>query len=73
MSDQAIRKVQQKLNRLSLYTLGRLLAHCKKGEGVYEQVLLAMHPELDANRMSDQESFEYVKSGFLYDDQWSHT
>lgn len=72
MSDEVIRKVQQKLNKLSLYTLGRLLAHCKKGEAVYEQVLLAMSPELDPARMNDKDSYEYVKSGYLHDDKWSH-
>lgn len=69
-TEEAIRKVQTKLNRFSLYTLGKLLAHAKKDEAIYQQVLIAMSPELDSRRMSDEQSADYIRSGRLYDDKW---
>lgn len=71
-TEETIRKVQTKLNRFSLYTLGRLLAHAKKDEAIYQQILIAMSPELDSERMSDEQSADYIRSGLLYDNKWSH-
>ena len=68
--EETIRKVQTKLNRFSLYTLGRLLAHAKKDDAIYQQILIAMSPELDSKRMDDQQSADYIRSGRLYDNKW---
>lgn len=67
----AAKQVQQKLNRLSLAVLGMLLAHCGSdgfGAGFREQILLAMSPELDAERMNDDDSFKVART--LADGKW---
>lgn len=74
--DTAARQVQQKLNRLSLYVLGLLLAKCGKpptvaAAGLYRwQVLHAMAPELDPQRLNDDQSFAALAT--LGNGRWLH-
>lgn len=73
VDDQTIRKVQAKLNRLSLYVLGCLLAKCGKdefGRNYRKQVLLAMSPECDRQRLSDDDSFSELAK--LSNGKWAH-
>lgn len=68
----AVRQVQTKLNRLSLYVLGTILAKCKDddfGSVLRLQVLAAMAPELDARRLDDQSSFDLLKE--LGEPKWN--
>lgn len=67
---EAFRKVQQKLNRLSLYTLGRILAQCNKTDILYKQALLAMSPEFDRERLNDEDSLQAVNR--LANNKWEH-
>ena len=68
ISDVTIRQVQVKLNCLSLYVLGRMLAKCARTDPFYQQVLLAMAPELDGGRQSDRLSFDAL--AVLADGKW---
>ena len=65
LTDTTVRQVQQKLNRLSMYVLGRLSAKCGKddfGRTFRNQVLLAMSPEFDGQRVNDADSFTMLKT-----------
>lgn len=67
--DTAIRQVQSKLNRLSLYVLGCLLGKCRAENPLRRQVLAAMSPQLDSPRLGDSESWEAVPS--LGNGEWN--
>lgn len=65
---ETIRKVQVKLNRLSLLVLGSLLAHTEKGHPFYGQILHAMEPAYDGERLSDADSYDALPE--LGNDRW---
>ncbi len=56
----AIRQVQSKLNRLSLYVLGCLYGKCRSDNPLRCQVLAAMSPQFDSHRLGDSESWDAV-------------
>lgn len=61
------RKMQADLNRLSLSTLGYLVASCEKDEvgNLFRlQCIMAMYPEFDSDRLSEAESVEFIKSNW---------
>lgn len=67
----ALRKVQQKLNRLSLASLGMIMAKCgsdEKSKILRRQALLAMSTGLDSGRLNDDDSFHLVSE--LADSKW---
>lgn len=75
--DTTARQVQQKLNRLSMYVLGLLLAKCGRSPpkdtptGLFRwQVLHAMAPELDSDRLNDSASFDALAT--LGNGRWLH-
>jgi len=67
---EVFRKVQQKLNRLSLHTLGMILAKCDKADILYKQALLAMSPEFDRERLNDEDSLRAVNK--LANNKWEY-
>lgn len=71
LRDTTIRKVQVKLSRLSLYVLACLMVKCGKdefGNLFRQQCLFAMSPSFDADRLSNEDSFNLLDS--VGDDKW---
>lgn len=75
--DTTVRQVQQKLNRLSMHVLGLLLAKCGRSPpqgtaaGLFRwQVLHAMAPEFDRDRLNDAASFDALAT--LGNGRWLH-
>lgn len=75
--DTTARQVQQKLNRLSMHVLGLLLTKCGRSPpidtaaGLFRwQVLHAMAPEFDRDRLNDAASFEAIAT--LGNGRWLH-
>lgn len=65
---ETIRKVQVKLNRLSLLVLGLLIAKTAKDHPLYRQILHAMEPAYDGERLSNADSYDALPE--LGNDRW---
>ena len=60
LSRNTVLAVQKRLNRLDMAVLGYLSAECSIDEPFYSQVLLAMAPEHDAQRLGYFDSLDLL-------------